>query len=464
MLEGVLAGMRARVHLLSFGAAAGSLRQLVLRGTAWTLVGYGTSQLIRLGGNLILTRLLYPELFGFMALVNTFLIGLALVSDLGVGYSIVQNRRGNEPAFLNTAWTIQVARGISLWLLSFVLAIPFAQFYGEPTMRTILPVAAIGVLFAGCNATSLDLLKRSLRLGTLVRIDLSAQAIGLGVMIFLSWLAPGAWALVIGGLVTAAIRLIVSHLIRVGPRNRLSWDSSAARAIWTYGKWIFLTSAITFFGEQSDRLMLGKVAPLQILGVYGIALTLAEVPRQVTQAIATNVLFPGFSTLRDAPRALLRDKITKHRLRVLYLLAAGMTLFVCFGDMLVRFMYDERYWQAAWMLPLLALGLWPRLLCNTIEPALLAIGRPQYTTAAQTTRVAWTVGGILIGYALAGVFGAILAIATNDVMYYMVIQFGLWREGLSELRQDALGTLLFIVLLGAVLGLRAFLGGGWVLQ
>ncbi len=462
MFEGVISGMRQRVHLFSFAAAAGSLRQRMLRGTAWTLLGYGGSQLLRFGGNLILTRLLYPELFGFMALVNTFLMGLALLSDMGIGFSIVQNRRGDEPVFLNTAWTIQVARGIGLWLVSFALAAPVAEFYSEPLLQTVLPVAAFGLLIAGFNATSLHTLKRSLRLGTLTVIELGAQAIGLVVMIILSWQSPGAWALVVGGLVSALARLIMSHWVQEGARNRFVWDAPAAHAIWNFGKWIFLTSAITFFGDQSDRLLLGKVTSLQILGIYGIALTLAEVPRQTTQAIANNVLFPGFSTLRDAPRTLLREKITNHRLRVLYVLAAGMTLLVCFGDMLIRFLYDPRYWQAAWMLPLLALGLWPRLLCNTIEPALFAIARPQYTTVAQAARVLWTVVGVLIGYSIAGVFGAVLAIASNDLMYYLVIQFGLWREGLSELRQDALGTLVFILLLSAVMGTRVFLGGGLV--
>lgn len=461
MLESVIAGMRQRVNLFSLGGTSGTLKQLMLRGTAWTLAGYGAAQLMRLGGNLILTRLLFPELFGLMALVNTFLIGLALLSDVGIGFSIIQNRRGTEPAFLNTAWTIQVARGIGLWLVSFGLAIPFAEFYGEPQLRTILPVAAFGLLLAGFNATSLETLKRALRLGTLTRLELGVQASGLVVMIVWAYLAPGVWALVAGGLTAAAVRLVASHRVQKGPRNHFVWDSSAAQAIWTFGKWIFLTSALAFFGEQSDRLLLGKVAPLHILGVYGIALTLAEVPRQITLAIAANVLFPAFSTLRDAPRALLREKITNHRLRVLYLLAAGLTLFVCFGDWLIRFLYDPRYWQAAWMLPLLALGLWPRLLCNTIEPALFAIARPQYTTVAQVARVAWTVAGVLVGYALAGIFGAILAIALNDLMYYLVIQFGLWCEGLSELRQDALGTIAFALMLCAVMGVRYLLGGGF---
>lgn len=82
-----------------------SLKKLAIRGMVWTVAGYGASQILRLGSNLILTRLLFPELFGLMTLVNIFITGLHLFSDIGVGPSIIQNKRGDDPVFLNTAWT-----------------------------------------------------------------------------------------------------------------------------------------------------------------------------------------------------------------------------------------------------------------------------------------------------------------------------------------------------------------------
>jgi O-antigen/teichoic acid export membrane protein len=127
---------------------------------------------------------------------------------------------------------------------------------------------------------------------------------------------------------------------------------------------------------------------------------------------------------------------------------------------LVRFLYDSRYWQAAWMLPLLAIGLWPRLLCGTLEPALYALGKPQYTAAAQAARVALTVGGVLVGFAWAGILGAVTAIALNDLIYYLVVNFGLRREGLAELRQDARATVVLLMMLGLLLSLRYLLGWG----
>jgi O-antigen/teichoic acid export membrane protein len=97
-----------------------SLKTLAIRGAIWTIAGYGAGQLLRLGGNLVLTRLLEPKLFGLMTLVFVFITALHLFSDLGIGVSVIQNKRGDDPVFLNTAWTLQVVRGVFLWALRLV--------------------------------------------------------------------------------------------------------------------------------------------------------------------------------------------------------------------------------------------------------------------------------------------------------------------------------------------------------
>src|SRR4030067_3228097 len=109
-----------------------TLRQRVLQSGSWTLLGYGVNQALRLGGNLILTRLLFPEAFGMMAIIQAVAFGAHMLTDVGVGPSIVQNARGNEPAFLNTVWTVQIVRSVLVWVGLCALAFPLARFYGEP--------------------------------------------------------------------------------------------------------------------------------------------------------------------------------------------------------------------------------------------------------------------------------------------------------------------------------------------
>ena len=75
------------------------------------------------------TRLLSQEAFGVMAIVNTMLTGLNLFSDIGIGPSVVQNPRGNEPSFLNTAWCLQILRGLVLFGICAAGATLVADFY-----------------------------------------------------------------------------------------------------------------------------------------------------------------------------------------------------------------------------------------------------------------------------------------------------------------------------------------------
>ena len=69
-----------------------SLKQRVLNASAWSLAGYGISLAIRFGSNLVMTRLLVPEMFGVMAIATIVMVGLAMFSDLGLRQSIVQSR------------------------------------------------------------------------------------------------------------------------------------------------------------------------------------------------------------------------------------------------------------------------------------------------------------------------------------------------------------------------------------
>ena len=68
-----------------------ALKKSATHGAYWTVANYGLSQALRFGSNLILTRLLFPDLFGLISLVNVILLGLCLFSDIGIGKSTLGN-------------------------------------------------------------------------------------------------------------------------------------------------------------------------------------------------------------------------------------------------------------------------------------------------------------------------------------------------------------------------------------
>ena len=55
------------------------LKKSAKSGAFWTVANYGVSQGLRFASNLILTHLLFPDLFGLMSLVNVVLMGLSFL-------------------------------------------------------------------------------------------------------------------------------------------------------------------------------------------------------------------------------------------------------------------------------------------------------------------------------------------------------------------------------------------------
>ena len=58
----------------------GNLKQRAINASIWTLGGHAAGQAMRLGTNLIMTRLLVPEMFGVMSIVTVVIVGLACKS------------------------------------------------------------------------------------------------------------------------------------------------------------------------------------------------------------------------------------------------------------------------------------------------------------------------------------------------------------------------------------------------
>jgi O-antigen/teichoic acid export membrane protein len=441
-----------------------SLKKLAIRGAVWTIASYGASQLLRFGSNLILTRLLEPKLFGLMALIYIFIIGVNLFSDVGLGPSIIQNKRGDDPTFLNTAWTMQVIRGFGLWFCILAIAGPVAKFYGEPQLLWLLPIVGLTTIFNGFNSTALFTLNRHMAIGKLAVFELGIQVISLAVMNTWAWFSPNVWAIVAGSLTGDIVRLVWSHRLNREVPNHFNWDREAVNAILSFGKWIFISTAITFLAEQIDRLMLGKLLSFELLGVYGIAFTLADMPRQILAAIVHKVMFPALSKLSDLPRDTFRTKLLQNRWPILVSLVLGLTILVSFGDLLILVLYDNRYTQASWMLPLLALGIWPRILAQTIDAALLALGKPIYSTCGNFLKFSFMVVGLPLGFSFMGLAGAIIVVALNDLPLYGAVTYGICREGMTAIVQDIKATALILLLLIAVLTCRFALGFGFPIQ
>lgn len=437
-----------------------SLKKLAISGTIWTLLGYGTSQVLRLGSNLILTRLLIPEVFGLMTLMNTLIIGLNLFSDIGITPSLIQSKRGEDPHFYNTAWTLQVIRSFCLWIAFVIMAYPVSIFYNEPQLQWLMPVIGFGSILNGFSSTSLPLLNRQIKQSKKVLFELGTQILFLVITVGWTYYSPTIWSLIMGTLISKVISTIISHRLLPEVKNYFFWDSTAIKELFSFGKWIFISTSITFLAMQIDRLLLGRLFSIEFLGIYTIAFTFADIPVQIINKINSSVVFPVVSKLKDLPRKTLRQAIINKRQLIFIVSIVLVASLTTFGDFLIIFMYDDRYEQGAWILPLLSIGIWPNLLSITMRSVQMGIGKPMYGAYGYLFKFLYMIIFLPLATSTMGMVGAIIVIALNDIPFYIIVQYGSWREGLITLKQDFQVTLLLICLIIIALVIRYSLGWG----
>ncbi len=429
-------------------AADTSLGRKAARGTAWVFLGYGLGQLMRLVGNVIVTNEVLPETYGLMAIVNTFLLGLTMFSDFGIGPSIVQNRRGEDPRYLDTLWTVQLVRGACLWGLASLAAWPLAYFYGRAELVWVLPVTGISALLQGVASTKLWTTNRQLAMGRLTLIELSSQALGLAVMITWAMLTRSVWSLVAGSLVSAGAKTLFSHLFLIGHANRCAWDKSAVRELVHFSRWIFVSTILTFCVMQSDRLLFGKLIPLPLLGVYAIAVMIGTLPQTSLNYVWGQVVFPVLSRFEHSLQAAeLQRAFVRVRLPLVILGGWMVSGLLAGGPTLIDLLWKADYQPAGWMIQMLVLGGWFQVLVGASDSALLARGRTGALAACNSVKLAAMLVLIPAGYAWRQFPGALLAYAIADIPRYGAALVCLKSMGLRTLRSDV-GLTAFTALVG----------------
>jgi O-antigen/teichoic acid export membrane protein len=423
-----------------------ALEKKALRASVWSILEYGSGMGLRVVSSLVLTRLLLPAYFGELTLVFTVITGVSLLSDIGLGPSVIQSARGDDPVFLNTVWTLQVLRGVMLWLIALMLTWPMVIFYHDPQLKFLLPAVAFGTLISSFNSTNLLTLSRHIGVRRLFAIDGSTSVVSLVVTISWAYFRPSVWAIVAGQLISTIYRLGISFIPSVAPgiRNSFCWDREAVHNIVHFGKWLMIATAFTFFATQSDRLILGRLISLSLLGIYGLAYQLSDVPRAIILALGNRVAYPFIAKIIHQPVEQFKVTFLRYRFFALLTGAVLISIMVNWGGLLIVHLYDHRYREAAWMIPILALGLWHTLLYQTTYPVLLSLGKAKYNAVGNAAYCITICAGIPVTFHFFGMFGAVIAVAAGDFPLYLAIQFGLWRQSIGLWRQDLKMTAVFV--------------------
>lgn len=438
-----------------------SLRRRAISAGAWNLGALVTSQAIRLGGNLVMARLLMPEMFGIMMIATTVSVVLHLLSDVGLRQNIIQSPRGDDPVFLNTVWTVQIVRGLILFASTLLIAgfTWFAQVinlwapnstYATPELPLVLALTGVSAIFYGLQSTKVDLAVRAVQQKKVVLAEFASQLVGLLVMLVIGYFSRSIWSLVGAGLVSAIVSALLGHFWFEGPPNRLQWERSTLQELLVFGRWILLSSAVGVLAMYGDRFWFGGSMTANELGVYSIAVLILGALQLGLQRLFGAVALPAFS---EASRT--NDTVRLHALYYrLKLMFDLVSLFFCGlfwtgSTLLISILYDARYAQAGSMMAILSLSFFT-MRYMVAHQVWIALGLTKYQAMDNIIRVVslWVLLPLLL--AIGGVKYAIWGVALHTFPTLVLIFYVNCRLGLFNLKREL--VVLPMLAVGALCG------------
>ena len=401
----------------------GKLSGRAARASAWSMGELGLGYALRLGSNLIMTRIVMPEAFGVMALIMTLHVALTLFSDIGVAQSIIRSPRGEDRHYLRVAWTIQILRSTVValivvaaaglvWLMAPGLA-PAGTVYADPDLPPLIAVSSAVVLLSGLESCNKYVAQRRMQLKLLTIQTLSVQVVTLVAMVTIAQIEASVWSLLWGMIIGGLLSMITSHFLP-GPRMGLAWDREIADELWHFGKWIIGSSAMSFVSSNADRIFLGAVLDKEHFGFYVIALIWVQAGTTVIHRLGGKIGLPLFSDVsRERPDELLRVFHRFNRLNAALACTGFLGLFFG-GASIILLLYPQSYAQSASFMPFLALAML-REVFGPIGSLLVSQGNSKASATAAFTEAVSICLCLYIGIRLMGTEGALFAVALSSL-------------------------------------------------
>lgn len=421
------------------------LKKLSINAASWTLVGYGMSQVFRLLSNLILARLLAPEHFGLIAIVTVFMIALAMFSDVGIGPNIIQSERGEDEDFLNTAWTVQIIRGIILWFVCLALAWPMSIFYNQPELAMLIPVSGLVAIISGFNSTGIFSKSRDIDLKKQTIIELIAQAGAIVVMIIVALIHASVWALVAGSLFSTFIHMILSHRL-VTMRNKFCWDHEAVQSLITFGRWVMISTMLGFFVNSGSSLILGKFLSMKDLGLFSIGVTLSKVVEQIYNQMVAKIVVPLYAKIKYLSNSEIKTRVKKIRLALMAVFLPPLWVLAIFSNQIVGLLFDARYQGTGWILHIFSISFIPIIIAG-LGSFYLALGDSAILVRLTLVKAIIYFSSIFIGWLINGSTGMIYGMAASNALLYFADVYAQYRYSIWLPKLDLLGFVVSAVVL-----------------
>lgn len=361
------------------------MRRKLKSGAPALALTYLVSEICVLARMVLFAHVLMPASMGMVVILGTWLRLVEMVTDLSVERYLLRASDGASRAVQRAAHGTSVLRGVLGSLFMAASLPPLLLVYDIQGQLWAFVAAALVPFIRGFTHLDYRLHNRLLYLGSTAAIEVGSAVAALAAATSV-FVLPGVAAFAVALLAQSVVAVLLSHLL-ASRSYRISFDAGVRRRLWLAG-WPLAVNALFLYAVfQGERLIIGGVMGLGILGSYAIIAQLALLPVMIAGRLSIGLGLPVLSRAGShTTRGL------QMRQDVLQLFVIGGTFFwfgfVALAPLVIMRLFGDAYAQSAANISWIAAAAALRLQKTGPATLLLASGRARDIMSGNSARLA----------------------------------------------------------------------------
>lgn len=379
----------------------------IKRATFINFISRYSNIIIQLGINAVLARLITPDDYGVIAVINVFIVFFTMLADMGIGPAIIQNKElTNED--VSNIFKFTIFSGILISLAFTVFSYPISIFYGDKIYIKLCSLLSLTIFFSVINITPNALLLKQKKFKLLgIRTIIINVVIGILTIILAVW-GFKYYALIINSILTALFTFLFnfrSSKIKV----LRGYDKKSIKKIRNYSSYQFGFSFMNYFSRNLDNLLIGKVIGASQLGFYEKSYKLMLYPVQNLTYVISPVLHPILSEYQNDREYIYDKYLSVVRILSILGLFFGTICFFISKEVILIF-FGDKWVNSIETFKILSISIWPQVVTSSSGTIFQATGETKQlfkngiiTTAISITSLAISLTFRKIEYVAIGV-------------------------------------------------------------
>jgi len=416
-------------------------------GIIWKLLERGGTQSVQFIIQIVLARLLTPNDFGTIAIVQIFLYIFNVFFQSGLTTALIQKKSADNIDF-SSVFYMNLIISTLLYFLLFLTSPFISGFFNNSNLNILIRFLAITLFFGALNSVQNAVLTRNMQFNKSFISSLIAISISGIIGIVLAFNKFGIWALVIFQLIN---QFIFTAFLWFSVRWRPQAVFSLSRLIplLKYG-WKVLISALIFnsYLELSD-FIIGKKFKSEKLGFYSRGRQIPSITVSNIDVSIQTVMFPALSFHQNNLKNY-KNLVRKSMMTSAYIIFPLMFGLAAVALPLVKTLLTDKWIPSVFFMQIYCFtyALWPIQTANT--QSIIALGRSDIILKIEILKLFINII-ILAVSSIFGIFSVAIGALISSIMCVLINIYPnkkLIKYGFYEQFKDIFPILLLSIIMG----------------